>query len=322
MEKLTKPARLSTQLFSKNHNSIFKAIKTLSVVTLSISLSACASLMDRMPIDTPKRETIRESHEMLSSHKEIQVAEYQANTNYPNVTGNATATILAGGIVNAVISAHANYQAEKTLQPLKKSLVDYDYRQLFQQSLTTELGNVKWLHLKQKQITDDSNTHQKDQFIKNMNQMGDAFIFINLSYELSHPMDHMTVTAEVELYKRDMKKSTLVYKNTFTYIDELSQPVKPMQFIDLWLANQGAQARKSMNEAKIMLSSAIAKDISDPTIRPDNKKPTNVWYSVGRSGQAAYLEEKKGKKSILRTKFGKIVIVNSQYVTTKHNWRE
>jgi hypothetical protein len=58
--------------------------------------------MDRMPIDTPKRETIRESHEMLSSHKEIQVAEYQANTNYPNVTGNATATILAGGIVNAV----------------------------------------------------------------------------------------------------------------------------------------------------------------------------------------------------------------------------
>ncbi|WP_058387185.1 hypothetical protein [Legionella shakespearei] len=275
-----------------------------------------------MPIDTPQRETIRESNEMLSSHKEIQVEQYQANNNYAAVTGNATASILAGGIVNAVVSAHENYQADKALQPLKKSLKDYDYRQLFQQSLTTELSDIKWLHLKQKQITDNSNDRQKDQYIKNMNQMGDAFIFVDLSYELSHPMDHMTVTAQVELYKRDLKKSTLVYKNTFTYIDELAKPAKPMTFIDLWLANQGAQARKSMNEAKMMLSSAIAKDISDPTIRPDNKKPTNVWYSVGRTGQAAYLEEKKGKKSILRTKFGKIVIVNSQFVTTKHNWRE
>lgn len=320
MEKISKPGRLSTQAPSQGYNSSSRMIKTLIPIVISISLSACTSLMSRMPIDVSQREAIHESSELLASPHEIKVQRLETN-NYYSATGGAIG-IIASGLVNATIATSAEYQANKAIQPLLSDLKNYNFNNQFQQSVTTKLTNIKWLHLNRKQILKEPDKKQKDKLISSMDQIGDAFIYIELSHELSSLMDSMLITARVEIYKKEIKKPVLIYKNTFDYIDQLPRPPKSMKFINVWSANHGEKARKSMDKAIELLSSAIAKDISDPSVKPDNKKPTNVWYTTSTVNGAAYLEEKVGKKSIMRTSFGNIIIVNNVFVTPKYNWRE
>lgn len=305
--------------------SLISPTKFAMPIVALLCLTACSPYMDRIPMDINQRETIHKSDEILSSSKKIKVEELKnPNVSYPAAGG--AIGIVAGALINSAITNNAAKQSDKTIAPLQHNLIDYHFNKLMNQSLTKSLGTVKWLHLNKKQLTRELSEEQKINLTNEIKKIGDALIYVDLSYKLSAPsMATMIITAKVQIYKKESSKAVVIYKNTFDYIEQAKRSRTPQEYINIWSADNGAKARKSMNSAIKLLSPIIVKDILDPSIKPDNNLPTNIWYSRGSSNNAnlaAYNEEKIGNKYVIRTSDGNIVIANKQLVTRKYNWRE
>lgn len=301
--------------------------RTIFLTIIFLCLTACSTL-NRVPLDVNQRQTIKQSNELLASDQEYLEVE-KAQSNGAGV-GGATAGIagiVVGGVISAIVDNNTNKQNDKLFTPLKADLADEHFNQLMNQHLNKKLSSIKWLHLKKDGLINNLTQEQKRNLANKSDNLGDAIIYVDLSYKLSSTnLDALTVTADVEIYKKENPKTALIYKNTFKYIDQLEPKKTKQEYANIWSKHHGARARQSMNAAMQLLADAIMKDIQDPAIKPNKQHPTNVSYSDGAFGgvmnATGYLEEKIEDKYIIRTSMGDVVIVNEPFVKTKHNWRE
>ena len=300
---------------------IFKVLpRALILIIVVMGISACAPI-GRVPIDIEQRKTIHKTNEILSSEQK----NFEASKTPPvYIAGGG----IAGNLVSGIIISQINASKERVMRSRTKDVDGEAYKKLFNRDLAYELKEVKWLNLDKNSITDPVRYGKKETFVTSFPNDGDTMIYVNLSYYLAPDIFNMLeVKANVEAYRKDGPRATLIYQNDFKYIHALEVHKKADDYLDAWFNNNASLIKKYMNIAAHRLSKAIAHDIQDPDKHPDTKHPTNVWYQEITSdgiliSPAAYLEGKTGNDHVIRTRSGGIVFTDDPGVKRKHNWRE
>ncbi|KTD53032.1 hypothetical protein [Legionella quateirensis] len=301
---------------------IKSGIQSLLCGITLLLLTACTSL-GRVPLDTNQRPTIHQSKEILSTNQKNLELELMESTNLAATGG--TTNLVVGGVLGSMYAAHENKQAEQLFKPLRQDLSDTHFEQLMNQQISHQLKSIKWLHLNEHNLMPELTNEQKINIANNATTVGDAVIYVDLSYKLSNGLNALKVVAHVEIYRKELPKAVLIYKNEFQYMDKLDTLKSRQDNVDIWSENNAARMRQTMNTAALMLSKEIAADIQDPVQHHKSKRPTNVWYTnvfLKGGGGSAYLKEIKGNKNVIRLKYGEIVILNDSLVERKYNWRE
>lgn len=297
--------------------------KLIPIFLMSFFLTSCMQI-GRIPLDINQQKTINQSKEILiTTQKKLDIEELNPNVMYPGAVAAAGApAIIVGAVFNRIIVNNDIKRMNKITYTLHKNLTDFQFKETMNQELTKKLNTIKWLKLKPNQSEFMSKTllgSEKRILTNNTGTEGDALIYVTLSYELSRALNIMSVTADVQIYKKSSPKAVLIYQNDFEYMEQLPNQKSTEEYVHVWSKNHAEKARESMRSASQLLSMAIVNDIRTPEIKPNKNQPTNIWY---KQNNAAHLEKKIGTKYILRTNLGSIVIANAPLVARKHNWRE
>lgn len=300
---------------------IKSGIQSLVCGLTLLSLTACSSL-GRVPLDVNQRQTIHQSKQILATNQKNLELELLKPTNLATTGG--TTSIVVGGVLGSMYASHENGQAEQLFKPLRQNLSNVHFEQMVNQQVSQKLKSIKWLHLNQHDLMSELSNKQKIIIADNATTIGDAIIYVDLSYKFSNRLAALKVVADVAIYKKELPKAVLIYKNQFQYMDMLKFSKTRQENIRTWSKHNAARMRQSMNTAALMLSNEIAEDIQDPVQHRQSNRPTNVWYTDAISGGSgsAYLKEQSGNKNIIRLKDGEIVVLNTFLVERKYNWRE
>lgn len=288
-------------------------IKSLILVVLGITLSSCG--LQRLPLNENERQSIHHSQEKLSASRALAV-------NKPNAPYIAGAGVTGIIVANILLDAEHKSQ-EKKLDAIQKPFKNNSVGSLMNQELNQRLSTFNWLHLKQYELINPLSTSQKIEQANQLKQIGDAIIYVDMSYQLTDFLYRgLEIKTNVSIYKKAMPTSYLIYENDFEYYDAL-EPNSKKDFMTLWIEQDGKKIQETIQIAAKVLSKAIAKDISDPAIKPNREKPTNVWYANAKGADnTGYLEYKDSDRDIIRTRTGSIAIIKDIFVSQKHNWRE
>ncbi|MFT4059335.1 MAG: hypothetical protein QM652_07285 [Legionella sp.] len=292
--------------------------RPLILITVAIGLSACVPI-GCVPIDIDQRKTIHQTNEMLFSEQKNFEADKVEPVYIPG-------TGVIGVVVLSVIANHVNAVNERRIKSRTKDVDGEVYKKLFNRNLAYELKEIKWLNLDKSSIKDPVRYGEKRTLVTNFPKDGDTMIYVDLSYQLTPNIyNALFIKANVEAYRKNGPKATLIYKNYFGYIHILEKHKNAEEYLDIWFNNNANLIKQHMSIAAHRLSKAIVSDIQDSNKHPDTKHPTNVFYlDFGSSGliqQAGYLEGKTDNKYVIRTKLGGILFTDEQ-VKRKHNWRE
>lgn len=294
-----------------------KLLFKISLPLISVLLTSCT--LGRVPLNETQRASIKHSQQTLASRqKNIEIKDLDTYGGYSPSTGAFGAALAAMAISNE------NAHHPQYMRPITQQFQDGYFNQLMNQNLSYELSKVNWLHLNQYKFTKEARTGSE--LIKETNnfaQLGDTLIYVDFSYQLSPMALHkLQISADVSIYKKEPSKAVLIYQNNFKYLDALEKK-KNQDYIALWAQNNGKRIKQAMTDGVNTLSRLIVKDIQNPSVLPDTKRPTNIWYenftTVDNKG---YFEKDEKDKTIIRDSFGGIIVLNSSLVRQKHNWRE
>lgn len=190
------------------------------------------------------------------------------------------------------------------------------------QHIARQLAQLKWIHFKHAQLIKGLDDYDTKKTAKTIALAHDALLHIDLSYYLSESKAALVMVARASLYKKEAGKSQIIYENKFTYCDELSESKTQPNFLNRWEADNAALLKNSMSTAINLLTSLIIEDMLDPSIKPKPNRPTDTWYSANNLHGSGYLEKRMSNKYVLRDRFGGLLILNKDFTSIKHNWRE
>lgn len=294
-----------------------KSFLKISLPIFSFALTSCT--IGRVPLDETQHTAIKQSQQVLvSEQKNIEIKKLDSSGYGPAGTG------AIGVAITSIAINHANALNAQHIMPLSQHFQENHFNQLMSHNLSSELNTIKWLHLNDSKISHKplSAWERIDQ-ANQLNELGGTFIYVDFSYQLQpQALNQLQIIADVSIYKKDKPKTTLIYQNSFKYIDTLEKK-KNQDYLALWAEDNGKRMGQSMDEGIRMLAQLIAKDIQNPNAVPDKQHPTNVWYEDSTStANTGYFEKKQNGKTIVRNSRGEIVVLNSALVQQKHNWRE
>lgn len=304
-------------------NNRYTPLKTLIPIIASIQLTAC-TFMNRVPLETENRSHIRTSTQLMTAPYKISIEQPRQSTLYvaPAASTGGSAGIITGGIISSAITQSVINSNNKMIIPLQKSLLHYPVSEQMNQLVSEKLIALEWLHFNGIRLEKGLDESEKEKLVKAMADANEALLYIDFSYRLSEQKSTLIVTADVSLYNKEAGKPVVIYKNKFAYYDRLSESKMKTSYLARWDADDARGAKDSMSTAIRILPSLIIDDMLDSSIKPDSNRPTNIWYSTDRVSGAGYLEKEMGEKYVIRGILGDLLILNKQFTSTKHNWRE
>ncbi len=115
------------------------------------------------------------------------------------------AAATGGGLLFALVdvaieSSRAN-KAEELLQPIKNSLIDINFNQMFVEKLKTELANLEWLNVNKIVLINDLVPNQMQLNFEESD--ADAIMLINARYALSSNFSQLTANANASILPKN-----------------------------------------------------------------------------------------------------------------------
>lgn len=307
-------------IFSRQTICVLMRVSLLrlgAIVFASFYLAGCAPTLTRVPLGIEHHKTIKKSQLMLNTSQKT-IKRY--------VTDDHLATAqrvggLAGGLLVGLIVAQERSHVEKTLQPLRDNLVDYQFPTLMNQQLINQLNTHHLFSPYASKVTIESTEKDKQAALNALQKKNEVLIFVDVAYHLNEPLDVLFVTADVEIFKKAEPKAVTIYANQFTYQEKLKRPKEKIEMADLWAKDHAAVAKKSLDSAVRFLSQEIVKDIQIAEIRPDNNLPWNIEYRHAPYlfSSFGYLDHQDGTKYIIRESSGAVIITNNLLIVKNKN---
>ena len=165
--------------------------KLLSLCTVALILTGCGSTPNHF-IDAAATNQITSTQAFVTVPQKEITAEVEASQ---------VAAAGGGGLLLALIDVAVESNraktAEELVQPIKDSLVDIDFNELFVAELNKNLKSVDWLNVENVQLNADLTQNLREENFAMADS--DAVLFVNAGYSLSSNFSSLKGYASVSL---------------------------------------------------------------------------------------------------------------------------
>ncbi len=178
-----------------------KLVTRLLAVSALLLLAACGS--------TPNRYLPAKALNEIKSTQIVVVIPQQeivAEIEQSNVAAAGGGGLLLA-LVDVAIEANRASTAEELLQPIKNSLVELSFNDLFKQALEAEIAKVNWLKASHIEVAMDVEKDMREKYFSAANT--DAVVFVDAGYSLSP--DFSAVKANASLTMLPKAEALKVY---------------------------------------------------------------------------------------------------------------
>lgn len=111
--------------------------------------------------------------------------------------------IVTGGVVSHEVEKYRTEIVEAGIDPLRSSLLDYDFDDVFQNDLQRQLSGVTWLHLNGASIVKDASRAYLDRQIGSC--LAPYCLIVKMDYHLTHDFTTLIMSAHPTLFARNPK---------------------------------------------------------------------------------------------------------------------
>ena len=245
-------------------------MNALVVGFLSIGVLGGCETPAHISLNKPIADTSHTSHlAILSTQSEIHAKVEKSNV------AQATGGGLIPALIDVAIESSRSKDAEASIEPLRDVLLDYDFGQALESSLTPHLSSISWLKVQKVDIVYEN----KEEPIKNLliQEQTEFLMIIDPSYSVASDFSALVVEATLTLYsnphqgKDEVEKNsvspedTLSYKNMVSYRYALPSPATdPEVAIAEWSKDQGALIKKALQKGVENISWQLIEGLKRP----------------------------------------------------------
>ena len=263
------------------------SMRLVFLCPLLFVLAACGSVPPFQPLPSDARDKI------ASTDVVVPIRQHEIYVFVPASTAGAAggasmglAGALVGALVDASIDSVRTGKAEKAVTPLRDSLVDYSFDNVFKDDLANSLSQLSWVHVDSVHVVRDFRESDLDNDLAASKDA--AVLFMTTDYNLDNDGNVLTVTVSAALYpnnaalrsyakKGSVKPSTgianSIYHDTLVFKRPLDGGTADRDAnIARWSADKGAMMREALDDAAKRLAQKIAADLE----RNDADGPPNA----------------------------------------------
>lgn len=254
---------------------MYTTIKFIIATSAIVLATACASVPDNH-IDMSAREHINEVDAYLAvTQDEI----------YADIDRSNSAAAAGGGLLFALIDSAVDNSrtknAEELIQPIRDSLIDFDYAELLQTNLEEKLNDVEWMTVKKVQLERSIGDGLILDKVKKSEVS--AVLFMTADYKLTPDFDGVITSIAIIMFpnKAALYKFKEELDNNENPVDQADNIYRNNIIVRTPLGLQGnkdenaqhLQDTKAMEVKDALEKSAkqIAQDIFDDIQRVDDK---------------------------------------------------
>lgn len=206
----------------------------------------------------------------------------------------------AGATMDAKINAERQKSAEKKVDPLRDTLVGYNYGEVLHEKVLADIKNIDWLNVTDVELDQSSSILPEDREKEFTASQASAFMNINMDYAITADLTDVEVDALVQIFpktedlsaykhtlkqsKASLEKNTEIGDTIFYRTFKVSVPLPGMENVDhadrknlpkVDADTMAAIDRESLiaklDQAATEMAAEIAAAINDPEL-PKKKK--------------------------------------------------
>lgn len=108
----------------------------------------------------------------------------------------------AGAAMDAKVNAERQKAAELAIEPVKNTLVGYDYASIVHEKVSTELKNIDWLNISELAIDRDNPLSVEVLDENYAKSESAAYMSINLDYAINADLTHVEIDAVTQMFPK------------------------------------------------------------------------------------------------------------------------
>jgi hypothetical protein len=252
----------------------------------SLLLAACSGLAPHQALPGAAKDSL------VSTDVVLPIRQNEVYVFVPPSTAGAAggaAFGVLGAVVGAMVDAGVNNartsSAEKSVKPLRDSLVGFDYDAVLRDDMKASLTQLAWLHATDVKVNKDfGNESYENAFNAST---ASAVLMAGMDYHLSNDGDILYVTAYTFLFPKNGEKAPVVkagsrskpklktapenaiYRDTLVFQTKVDGATSDRDHnIALWSADNGAAMRAALKLASVKLSAMVSADLDRPEKDP------------------------------------------------------
>jgi len=181
---------------------MIKFVCKITILPVLLMLSACSTLPPHNYFSDEALNKI----DTIDLYITIPQKELQADITSSNTTAAAGGGLLFALVDLAVENSRAS-TAEELIEPIRNSLLDLNFNEMFKQKLEEGLKDESWTKISKTILNNEVSVNQTSNDFKSSS--ADAIFYINAAYSLS--ADFSNITAKAELFVVPRNKSLRIF---------------------------------------------------------------------------------------------------------------
>jgi hypothetical protein len=254
------------------------------LIACAVSTSSFGAIKNNFV--APEARTVEGGREVLIV---VEQAEIKPNINISNITA-AT----GGGLLFALIDAGVNNarakEAEKTVVPLRESMVGFDFDPLAQELTSATLASLGWFDVKQLKLTKDGSASTVTAALDG--STAPQIMVLRYAYETNAEFSAIVVSLEATLVNKAVPKGKKPAARTQIKYLPYRQPIRSMIMlpgasekdadanVKAWSADGGRMARAAveagLQRCQLLLKKSLALSATEAAyMTKRNKRPVS-----------------------------------------------